>query len=98
MEKVARMNAQERDELFTETAARIGTTPAVVEKDFWDCCENSSRYQETDERSLHLRYPARSKQHFHTLPSVISRHLSETQREIGNWAILSMISKNLNQE
>lgn len=35
MEKVARMNAKERNAIFTETAARMGTNPAVVEKDFW---------------------------------------------------------------
>lgn len=35
MDKVARLTARERSELFSETAARMGTTPAVVEKDFW---------------------------------------------------------------
>jgi hypothetical protein len=35
MERVARLSANERSELFSETAARKGTTPAVVEKDFW---------------------------------------------------------------
>lgn len=35
MEKVARLSAGARSELFSETAARVGTTPAVVEKDFW---------------------------------------------------------------
>lgn len=35
MDKVARISAEERSDLFTETAARMGTTPAVVEKDFW---------------------------------------------------------------
>ena len=35
MDRVARRSAQERSELFSETAAQKGTTPAVVEKDFW---------------------------------------------------------------
>lgn len=35
MDKVARLPAQQRSELFSETAAHKGTTPAVVEKDFW---------------------------------------------------------------
>lgn len=37
MESVARLSAAERRELFTETAARKGMTPAIVEKDFWVC-------------------------------------------------------------
>ncbi len=35
MDKVAQLPAQERNELFSETATQKGTTPAVVEKDFW---------------------------------------------------------------
>lgn len=35
MDRVARLAARERTELFAESAARMGTTPAVVEKDFW---------------------------------------------------------------
>lgn len=35
MDRVARRSAQERSELFSETATQKGTTPAVVEKDFW---------------------------------------------------------------
>jgi hypothetical protein len=35
MDRVARLPAQERSELFSETATQKGTTPAVVEKDFW---------------------------------------------------------------
>ena len=37
MESVARLSDKERRELFTETAARKGMTPAIVEKDFWVC-------------------------------------------------------------
>ena len=35
MERVARSSAVERSALFAETAARMKTTPAVAEKDFW---------------------------------------------------------------
>jgi len=35
MDRVARLPAVERQALFSETAARMGATPAVVEKDFW---------------------------------------------------------------
>lgn len=35
MDKVARLSTTERSELFSETAAEMNTTPAVVEKDFW---------------------------------------------------------------
>ena len=35
MEAVARFGIKQRRELFSETAAALGTTPAVVEKDFW---------------------------------------------------------------
>lgn len=37
MESVARLSSAERRELFGETAAHKGMTPAVVEKDFWVC-------------------------------------------------------------
>ena len=37
MESVARLSRDERRELFAETAARKGMTPAIVEKDFWVC-------------------------------------------------------------
>jgi hypothetical protein len=35
MDKVARLSTTQRKELFSETAASLGMTPAVVEKDFW---------------------------------------------------------------
>lgn len=35
MDNVARLPAAERSALFAETAARMKTTPAVAEKDFW---------------------------------------------------------------
>ncbi len=37
MQSVARLSSAERRELFAETAARKGMTPAIVEKDFWVC-------------------------------------------------------------
>jgi hypothetical protein len=35
MKKVAQFSAKQRRELFSEAAARLRMTPAVVEKDFW---------------------------------------------------------------
>ncbi len=35
MDRVAQLPATERSALFSETAASMGTTPAVIEKDFW---------------------------------------------------------------
>ena len=35
MDKVAALSTTERSELFSETAAHRGMTPAIVEKDFW---------------------------------------------------------------
>ena len=35
MDRIARLPAAERNALFSESAARMGTTPAVIEKDFW---------------------------------------------------------------
>ncbi|MCB9735993.1 MAG: nucleotidyl transferase AbiEii/AbiGii toxin family protein [Deltaproteobacteria bacterium] len=37
MDDVARLRAAQRRELFQETAAQRGMTPAIVEKDFWVC-------------------------------------------------------------
>lgn len=37
MESVALLSPTQRAELFSETAARMRMTPAVVEKDFWVC-------------------------------------------------------------
>lgn len=35
MDQVARLSAEQRRELFSEASAKLGMTPAVVEKDFW---------------------------------------------------------------
>lgn len=37
MDKVARLSEKQRQELFQETASRMGIHPAVIEKDFWVC-------------------------------------------------------------
>ena len=37
MNKVAVLSAEQRAELFSETAARKGIGPAIIEKDFWVC-------------------------------------------------------------
>lgn len=37
MDKVANLEANDRRELFSETAARMNLLPALVEKDFWVC-------------------------------------------------------------
>jgi hypothetical protein len=48
MERVARFPARERSELFSETATQKGTTPAVVEKDFWVAWVLNRLFQESD--------------------------------------------------
>jgi len=35
MDKVAALSTEERKELFSETAVKMETTPAIIEKDFW---------------------------------------------------------------
>lgn len=37
MDKIARLPAEQRKELFGATAANRGLNPAIVEKDFWVC-------------------------------------------------------------
>jgi hypothetical protein len=37
MDKVATLNRENRRQLFQETGAQRGMSPAVVEKDFWVC-------------------------------------------------------------
>ena len=48
MDKVARFTAAQRSELFRETAARRGMSPAVVEKDFWVCWVLKQLFTEPD--------------------------------------------------
>ena len=35
MDKITRLSARERAALFSETAAKLVSTPAITEKDFW---------------------------------------------------------------
>jgi hypothetical protein len=37
MDKLARLPAQDRQDIFAEAAAKLGITPTIVEKDFWVC-------------------------------------------------------------
>ncbi|MBI9093979.1 MAG: nucleotidyl transferase AbiEii/AbiGii toxin family protein [Sphaerochaeta sp.] len=37
MDNVAHVSQEERIQIFSETAAQMGTTSAIVEKDFWVC-------------------------------------------------------------
>ena len=37
MDNIARLLPMERSQIISETAALMGTTPAIVEKDFWVC-------------------------------------------------------------
>jgi predicted nucleotidyltransferase component of viral defense system len=48
MESVARLSSTQRRELFSETAARKGMTPAIVEKDFWVCWTLGRLFAHTD--------------------------------------------------
>ena len=48
MERVARFSARERSELFSESATQKGTTPAIVEKDFWVTWVLNRLFQQPD--------------------------------------------------
>jgi hypothetical protein len=37
MDKIARRSPQDRSDLFSETASKLGIRPAIAEKDFWVC-------------------------------------------------------------
>ena len=37
MDKLARLPAQDRRDIFLEAAARRGIRPTIIEKDFWVC-------------------------------------------------------------
>lgn len=37
MDKVARLTAQDRRDIFSEAASRLGIRPTIIEKDFWVC-------------------------------------------------------------
>jgi len=48
MEKVAALSGNQRQELFTEAAARKGVNPAIIEKDFWVCWTLSRLFGDED--------------------------------------------------
>ncbi len=48
MERIARLPARERSNLFSESATQKGTTPAVIEKDFWVTWVLNRLFQEPD--------------------------------------------------
>lgn len=48
MDRVALFTAAQRRELFQETAAQLGMSPAVVEKDFWVCWVLKQLFSEPD--------------------------------------------------
>src|ERR1700722_8273613 len=37
MDKVARLRADDRRDIFTEAASKLGIRPTIIEKDFWVC-------------------------------------------------------------
>ena len=37
MDKLARLSAQDRQDIFSEAAAKLGIRPTIIEKDFWVC-------------------------------------------------------------
>ena len=37
MDNITRLSPEERSQVFSETSARMGTTAAIIEKDFWVC-------------------------------------------------------------
>jgi predicted nucleotidyltransferase component of viral defense system len=37
MDKLARFSAQDRQDIFSEVAAKLGIRPTIIEKDFWVC-------------------------------------------------------------
>ena len=41
MDKVARLPAEQRRDLFSETAGKMNLGPGLLEKDFWICWTNT---------------------------------------------------------
>jgi len=50
MDTVAQLASEERAELFTETAARMGVFPIIAEKDFWVCWALKTLFAHPGER------------------------------------------------
>ena len=47
MDKLARMPAQDRRDIFEEAAARLGIRPTIIEKDFWVCVSLKMLFQKS---------------------------------------------------
>lgn len=48
MDNVAGLSNKERAELFSESAAQMGVSPAIIEKDFWVCWVLQKMFQSRD--------------------------------------------------
>ena len=47
MDRLARLPAQDRQDIFTEAAAQLGIAPTIVEKDFWVCAVLKLHFQKS---------------------------------------------------
>lgn len=47
MDKLARMPAEDRRDIFEEAAARLGIRPTIIEKDFWVCVSLRMLFQKS---------------------------------------------------
>ena len=58
MIRIASLSKGEREELFLNTAQKIGMPPAIVEKDFWVCGTSLSKaYHQKRRRSRYWMNP-----------------------------------------
>lgn len=55
MNEVARLNDKERQELFSESASKMGINAAAIEKDFWICWSLMKIFENKDLKSI-LRF------------------------------------------
>lgn len=47
MDKLARLPAEDRRDIFSEAAARLGIRPTIIEKDFWACVTLKMLFQKS---------------------------------------------------
>jgi hypothetical protein len=47
MDKLARLSAEDRRDIFREAAARLGIRPTIIEKDFWVCLTLKMLFQKS---------------------------------------------------
>ena len=47
MDKLARLSAEDRRDIFSEAAARLGIRPTIIEKDFWVCVTLKMLFQKS---------------------------------------------------